>query len=160
MILATAGSILLPLRLITTIMKKVLNVLMVLTICAVAFQSCKSGNDEKEVQGIANDFITAIANEEYDKAKELATDETDKMLEQLKMFSSMVPDSLQAEMDSARAVARNATYTFGTTTFNEEGTEATIKFTSSEAPENEETIVLKKVDKKWLADLEAGMPSN
>ncbi len=141
-------------------MKKVFNLLMIATVCAVAFQSCKSKPSEKEVQGVANDFISAIANEDYDKAKDLATDNTDKMLEQMKMFSSMVPDSLQSEMDSARAVARNAKYTFGTTTFNEEGTEATIKFSSSEAPEREETIVLKKVDKKWLADLEAGVPSN
>jgi len=141
-------------------MKKVLNLMMVVAVCAIAFQSCKSKPSDKEVQGVANDFIKAIANEDYDKAKDLATDGTDKMLEQMKMFSSMVPDSLQGEMDSARAIARNATYTFGETTFNEEGTEATVKFTTSEAPDKEETIVLKKVDKKWLADLEAGMPSN
>ncbi len=134
--------------------------MMVVTLCVIALQSCKSKPSDKEVQGVANDFIKAIANEDYDKAKDLATDGTDKMLEQMKMLSSMVPDSLQGEMDSARAIARNASYTFGTTTFNEEGTEATIKFTSSEAPSKEETIVLKKVDKKWLADLEAGMPSN
>jgi len=134
--------------------------MMVVAVCAIAFQSCKSKPSDKEVQGVANDFIKAIANEDYDKAKDLATDGTDKMLEQMKMFSSMVPDSLQGEMDSARAIARNATYTFGETTFNEEGTEATVKFTTSEAPDKEETIVLKKVDKKWLADLEAGMPSN
>jgi len=155
-----ATPILLPLPLITTIMKKVLNIFMVFAVCAIAFQSCKSKPSDKEVQGIASDFIKAITAEDYEKAKELATDNTDAMLEQLKQYSSMVPDSLRGQMDSARAIAQNATISFGETTFNEEGTEATIKFSTSEAPGKEETIVLKKVDKKWLADLEAGMPMN
>ena len=140
-------------------MKKVLNVLMVVVLCTVALQSCKSKPSEKDVQGVANDFLKAIVNEDYDKAKELGTDETDQMIEQIKMFSSMIPDSLQGEMDSARNVAKSATISFGKTTFNEEGTEASVIFMSSESPGKEETIKIKKVDEKWLADMGGDMPT-
>lgn len=141
-------------------MKKVLNLMMVVAVSALMLQSCKSKPSESDVQGVANDFLTAIVNEDYDKAKELGTDETDQMIEQIKMFSSMIPDSLQGEMDSARAAAKNATISFGTTTFNEEGTEASVIFTSSENPGKEETIKIKKVDKMWLADMSGEMPAN
>lgn len=141
-------------------MKKIFNLMMVVAISAIVLQSCKSKPSEKDVQAVANDFLKAIVNEDYDKAKELGTDQTDEMIEQIKMFSSMIPDSLQGEMDSARAVAKNATISFGSTTFNEEGTEATVVFTSSENPGKEETIKIKKVEKEWLADMGGDMPAN
>ncbi len=134
--------------------------MMIIAVCAIALQSCKSKPSEQDVQNVANDFIKAVTNEDYDKAKELATDESDKMLEQIKMLSSMIPDSLQAEYNERRSAAKNAKITFGATTFNEDGTEATVKFTSSESPDKEESIMLKKVDDKWLADMQASMPSN
>lgn len=140
-------------------MKKVFNLFMVIAVCGIALQSCKSKPSEKDVQDVADKFLKAIVNEDYDAAKELGTDNTDQMIEQIKMFSSMIPDSLKGEMDSARAIAKNATITFGATTFNEEGNEATVKFTSSEAPDKEETITLKKVDDKWLADMGGDMPA-
>ncbi len=140
-------------------MKKILNVIMIIATISFVFQSCKSKPSEKDVQDVAEKFLKAIINEDYETAKELGTDNTDQMIEQIKMFSSMIPDSLQGEMDSARAVAKNAKLTFGATTFNEEGTEASVKFTSSEAPDREETINIKKVDDKWLADMGGDMPA-
>lgn len=133
---------------------------MIIAVCAIALQSCKSKPSEADVQGIAKDFLDAMKNENYDKAMELATDDTDKMLEQAKMFSGMVPDSLQEEQNARIAAAKSSTITMGAATFSEDGTEATVKFTSSLAPEQEETITLKKVDKNWLADLGASIPSN
>ena len=138
--------------------------MMVVAVCAIALQSCKSGPSEKEiqkeVQGVADNFIKAVIAEDFDKAKELATDGTDKILEQINMVASMIPDSLQDENNARKQASKNATFTFGATTFNEEGTEATVMFTSSQTPDKEESIILKKVDKKWLADMEASMPSN
>ena len=56
-------------------------------------------------------------------------------------------------------MAKSATISFGKTTFNEEGTEASVIFMSSESPGKEETIKIKKVDEKWLADMGGDMPT-
>ena len=62
-------------------------------------------------------------------------------------------------MNIESPMSKNATLTFGTTTFNEEGTEATVQYSSSEVPGVEETITVKKVEKEWLVDMAAGMPA-
>ena len=133
---------------------------MVIAVSAIVLQSCKSKPSEKEMQGIAEEFLKALVNEDYDKAKELGNDATDGDIENIKMFSLMVPDSLKSEMDSARTAMKGATFNFGETTFNEEGTEVTVKYTTSITPTVDETITLKKVDDKWLVDMKADMPSN
>ncbi len=141
-------------------MKKTFNLLMIVAVCAIVLQSCKSKPSDKEVQGVANDFLKALINEDYAKAKELGTDDTDNMVEMTKMGASMMPDSLKAEMETLKQEAKKATLTMGAVTFNEEGTEATVKFTSSQAPGREESLKMKKVDKKWLADMAGDMPAN
>ena len=131
--------------------------MMIVAVCAFVLQSCKSKPTDKDVQAVVENFVKAIANDNYDKAKELATDGTDAMLEVEKLQTGMIPDSLMTETNAAKEILKTATLSFGATTFNEDGTTAEVNFTSS-AGNTEETMYLKKVDDKWLVDFEADMP--
>lgn len=131
--------------------------MMVVAVCAFVLQSCKSKPTDKDVQAVVESFEKAIANENFDEAKSLSTDGSNSMLDMQVDQSSMLPDSLVATQNAAKEKARNATITFGKTTFNEDGTEATVIYTSS-ADGIEDTHYLVKEGDKWLVDMEGGMP--
>ncbi len=140
------------------IMKKIFNLTMAIAICAFTMQSCKSKPSEKDVQATVENFYKALANEDYARAKELGTESTDNNVEIIKMNSSMIPDSIMAEMSERRERVKNATLTFGETTFNEEGTTAEVTYTSSADGTTDQAYLVKEGD-KWLIDLEGGMPA-
>lgn len=131
--------------------------MMAIAVCAFALQSCKSKPTDKDVQAVVTSFEKAVANENFDEAKKLSTESSNSMLDMQVGLSTGMPDSLIQIQKAAQEKARNATITFGKTTFNEDGTEATVIFTSSDDGMEDTHYLIKEGD-KWLVDMEGGMP--
>lgn len=137
-------------------------VLTLFTIC-ISFSvfSQKVHPEQKVIEQTARKFIKALVYEKYDDAKALSTDGTKTMIEQLKMFASMVPDSLMAEMAAHRKEAQSVIYVLKKIEFEENnafGCFAT--FQESDNPRNKEIIYLVKQNGVWLVDLEGLLPNN
>lgn len=112
-------------------------------------------NDPENLKSVAHQFLKAIVNENFEVAKQLGTDDTDQMIEQIKMYSKMIPDSLKGEMDAARRSAQKAVLTFSNVQIK--GDRATMNFTSDETPEIVEPLVLKLINNTWLVDFGGGV---
>src|ERR1044071_3726692 len=70
-------------------MKKLLLSLAATFVLAIAITSCNTNSPK----AAADKFLTSLYHMEYDKAKEVATEDTKKMLDMMAQFSSMMPDS-------------------------------------------------------------------
>jgi hypothetical protein len=120
----------------------------------------KNISEHDAVKKVATTFIHHVLKEEYDKAKKLSTSGTQSMLDQMKMYSAMIPDSMVSEINKQRKKMREATITFNKFTFGENNKNScTAYFVSSERPKSEEAIFLIKKDQAWLVALEGLMPN-
>ncbi|MBL7755695.1 MAG: DUF4878 domain-containing protein [Chitinophagaceae bacterium] len=122
-------------------MKKTLFSLAVLFIAVVSMISCGSKSDPKSV---ALNYLNALKQMDYENAKKFGTPETGKMLDMISSFSSMIPDSVKNEAKKVKIEIKDV---------KEEGDKATVKFVSSDKPENEESLNLVKKDGKWLVNM-------
>lgn len=130
-------------------MKKLITIVLSIAFAGVLLQSCK-GDKAGDPKEAATAFLNSLKDMDYEKAKELGTDETDKMLDMMSAFSSMMPDSLKEE---AKKI------TFNISDAKVEGDACTVTFSSSDAPGNTDEIKLIKVDGKWLVDMKMDMPT-
>lgn len=121
----------------------------------------KEHPEQALVQETAHSFLKLIVAEEYDEAKNISTKETGKMIDQIKMYASMIPDEMLAEVKEARNKARRARLTFTDFEFEDklEYESCGVTFISSENPNKPETIYLKKSNGKWLVDMSFQMPT-
>ena len=122
-------------------MKKVLFSILAIAMIAITVVSCGSKNDPKEV---ALNYLNALKSMDYEGAKKFSTPETGKMLDMLASFSGMMPDSLKEQAKGIKVTVKEA---------KEEGDNCVVKFTSSDKPENEETLNMVKKDGKWLVNM-------
>ena len=111
-----------------------------------------------EVKDIVTRFIKATVNDDYDVAKSLSTQETNKIIEVQKLMVSMIPDSLIAEVKKSKEDIGKATLTFKEVSF--EGDQCKVTFATSIDKNNSETIWLKReASRQWLIALEHDMPA-
>jgi hypothetical protein len=122
-------------------MKKVLFSILAIAMIAITVVSCGSKSDPKDV---ALNYLNALKSMDYEGAKKFSTPETGKMLDMLASFSGMMPDSLKEQAKSIKVTIKEA---------KEEGDKCVVKFTSSDKPENEESLNMVKKDGKWLVNM-------
>jgi hypothetical protein len=79
-------------------MKKLLSIGFVLVFSAFMF-SCGGGSSDNPGD-VAKDFLTALSNQDYDKAKDFGTEETGQILDMIKGMASMIPAE-EVEADKA-----------------------------------------------------------
>lgn len=124
-------------------MKKIVLGILAIAIAGFTLQSCKTDANAGP-KAAAESFLNHMKNGEYEKAKEFGTEGTDKMMDMLTAFSSMMPDSM-------KEAAKKATITLGD--IKVEGEKATVAFSSSDAPGQTENIDMIMKDGKWLVDM-------
>jgi hypothetical protein len=122
-------------------MKKTLLSLMAVARVIVSMISCGSKSDPK---GVALNYLNALKKMDYETAKKFGTPETGKMLDMISSFSSMVPDSIKDQAKNVKIEIKEA---------KEDGDKCTVKFSSSDKPDAEETLNLVKKDGKWLVNM-------
>ena len=117
-------------------MKQILASLSLLA-CITLF-SCNK-NTPKEV---AQEWLTAFYHQDYDDAKKLSTEETKFMVNTCQGFSSCLPDSLKQKAKKVTISIKDVKI---------EGDKATVLFTASNAPTQQEPpLKLVKQNEKWL----------
>ncbi len=119
-------------------MKKGIIFLSLLVLAVVSLTSCSKNTPE----AVAKDWLTAFYHQDYDVAKKLSTEETKAMLVTIQGFSGSLADSTKQK---AKQVTINIK------SVKTEGDKATVTFTASNAPNQEEPpLKLVKQSDKWL----------
>ena len=117
-------------------MKKILLSLAAVFVLAVAVTSCSSNSPK----AAADKFLTNLYHMNYKEAKEVATEDTKKMLEMMESFSAMMPDSAKENAKKIKLDIKDV---------KEEGDKATVIYTTSEST-GDQKIDLVKQNGKWL----------
>ena len=110
------------------------------------FAACGGSSDNP--QDVAKDFLKALADKNYDKAKDLGTDNTAMMIGMIESMAKMAPDSLQEE-DNADMDAIE----WGDTKID--GDNATCFYSSPD--KKDQKLDLKKIDGEWKVDMKKDM---
>jgi hypothetical protein len=114
-----------------------------LFLCLVALVFAAVGcGDKNNPESVAEQFLTALDNKDFDKAKTFSTEETHKMLDLLKGFADQVP----AAEDAAKPEAKKITEC------KVDGDKATCSYCCDEQGASSE-LALIKVNGEWKADM-------
>ncbi|NOZ34636.1 MAG: DUF4878 domain-containing protein [Chlorobi bacterium] len=114
-------------------------------ILVVTFFMAACGGSSSNPQNVAKDFFKALSEKNYDKAKDLGTDNTAMMIGMIESFAKMAPEG----QDTDSGMGDLSAIKWGETKVK--GDSATC-FYSTPDKENQ-TIALKKVDGKWKVDM-------
>jgi hypothetical protein len=117
-------------------MKKLLLSFAAICVMAMTLVSCNSNTPK----ATADKFLNGLYHMDYKQAKEVATEDTKKMLEVMENFSSMMPDSNKANAKKIKINLKDEKI---------EGDKAVVTYTTSESTE-EQKVDLVKQDGKWL----------
>ncbi|MCD6064102.1 MAG: hypothetical protein K0R82_2013 [Flavipsychrobacter sp.] len=117
-------------------MKKLLLSLAATFVIAIALTSCNTNSPK----AAADKFLTNLYHMDYEAAKEVATEDTKKMLDMMAQFSSMMPDSTKESAKKIKVDIKDV---------KEEGDKATVIYTTSESA-GDQKIDLVKQNGKWL----------
>lgn len=117
-------------------MKKLLLSLAATFVFALVLTSCNTNSPK----AAADKFLTNLYHMDYEAAKEVATEDTKKMLDMMSQFSSMMPDSTKQNAKKIKVDIKDV---------KEEGDKATVIYTTSESA-GDQKIDLVKQNGKWL----------
>jgi uncharacterized protein YxeA len=117
-------------------MKKALLSIAAICLLAISLTSCSNNSPKAS----ADKFLTSLYHMEYAKAKEVATDDTKKLLDMMEQFSSVLPDSSKQSAKKIKVDIKDV---------KEEGDKATVTYVTSESP-NEQKLDMIKQNGKWL----------
>lgn len=106
-----------------------------LVAAVILFTSCGGGAESPK--DVAQKFITALENKNYDEAANYGTEDTKKMVSSLKQFASMMGDQKTEKKE----------FEFGEAKV--EGDNATVPY-KEKGSEKEQNVKLVKQDGKWL----------
>lgn len=126
-------------------MKKLTGIGIVL-VFALFFSACGGSSDNP--QDVAKDFLKALADKNYDKAKDLGTENTSMMIGMIESMAKMAPDSLQKDEDADMDAIE-----WGDTKID--GDSATCFYSTPD--KKDQKLDLKKVDGKWKVDMKKDM---
>lgn len=125
-------------------MKNLMKIGFVLVFSAFMF-ACGGSSDDP--QAVAKDFLTALADQDYDAAKKLGTENTVQMLTMIESMADMAPEGedmdMGADMDAIE---------WGETEVD--GDSAVVHY---KAEDKEEKLDLVKVDGEWKVDMKKEM---
>jgi hypothetical protein len=96
------------------------------------FAGCKSNSPK----GVAESYLKAFHNQDYEKAKEYATDDTRKLLDMFISLAALTPDSMKHKMK------------FEVTGEKVTGDSAYVTY-RTEGSTKEQSLTLKKIDGDW-----------
>ena len=99
------------------------------------------GSVEQDPEEVAESYLNYLNNKEYDKAKELGTENTRKMIDKFEFFGA-----LNGAVGSGRAIIENIKCIV-------DGDKAICSFT---ADGESKEMILVRVDGKWLVDFDMG----
>lgn len=105
-----------------------------LVAAVILFTSC---GGEATPKSVAEKFVVAIEDKKFEEAEKLATPESKQVIDMLKGFSSMMPDSAKTKKE----------FEFGEEKV--EGDKATVSYKVKGSDKNQ-TVNLVKKDGKWL----------
>jgi ketosteroid isomerase-like protein len=126
-------------------MKNLMKIGFVLVFSAFMF-SCGGGSSD-DPQAVAKDFLTALSDEDYEKAKELGTENTVQMLGLIESMAGMAPEGEDMDMSTDMDAIE-----WGETEID--GDKAVVHYT---AEGNKEKLDMVKVDGKWKVDMKKEM---
>ena len=110
---------------------------LVAVIFAVSFTACNSNTPE----AAAEKFLTGFYHMEYDKAREVSTEDTKSLVDLVEQFSVSSPDSAKKEAKSTKIEILDV---------KEEGETATVTYKVS-SEQGEQKLNMVKQNGKWLA---------
>jgi len=114
-----------------------------LFLCLVALVFATVGcSEEDKAKSTAEEFLTALDNKDFEKAKTFSSEETHKMLDLLKGFADQMP----AAEDSAKPEAKKVT------ACKLEGEKGTCTYCCDEKGGSSE-LAMVKVNGEWKADM-------
>lgn len=122
-------------------MKKLLSISMIVL---VAFTFSCGGGSNSDPKAVAEDFLKALAEQDYDAAKELGTEATGQMLSMIQGMASMIPeDQMKADKEDIKSLKMGDVEI--------DGDKAVVYYGTDK--KSGEKIDLKKVDGKWKVDM-------
>ena len=101
-------------------------------LCVFVLASC-TGNSPKSVAG---NYLKAFNKQDYEKAKDYATDDTKKLLDMFSSLAALTPDSLKRNLD------------FKVLNEHIHGDTATVEY-QLEGSSKVQSLTLRKMDGKW-----------
>lgn len=118
-------------------MKKLLSIGMIVL---VAFTFSCGGGSSSDPKAVAEDFLKALAQQDYDAAKKLGTAETGQLLSMIQGMAAMMPaDQIEADKEDIRSLKMGDVEIDGDKAVVYYGTEK----------KDGEKIDLEKVDGEW-----------
>jgi hypothetical protein len=124
-------------------MKKLMSIALVVFVSVFMF-SC-GGKDDP--QAVAKDFMKALGDKDYKKAKDLGTENTVMMIGMIESMASMGGETTEAE--------KAPELTWGETKVD--GDKAECHYTSADKPGVDQKLDLVKQDGKWKVDMKKEM---
>ena len=109
--------------------------------------SCGGSGDNP--QGVAKDFFKALADKNYDKAKDLGTENTGMMIGFIESMAKMAPEG----QDTDSGMGDLDAIEWGETKVD--GDNATCFYSTPD--KKDQKVELKKVDGKWKVDMKKDM---
>lgn len=122
-------------------MKKLFKVLAVSAMGLLLATSC-SKSDEEQIKSVSMDFLTALDQQNFDKAKKCATPESAEAIDAVQSLAAMFGAENNENVGKAK-------YAIQEVVINGEEAEATY-IDENDAEANPSKLELKKVDGKWL----------
>lgn len=127
-------------------MRKFLSLSLVVLIATFMF-SC-GGGSSSDPKAVAEDFLKALATQDYDSAKELGTEQTVQMLSMIEGMISMMPkDQVEKDKENIKTLKMGEVKI--------DGDNAVVYYDT--AKESGQKIELKKVDGDWKVDMKKDM---
>lgn len=117
-------------------MKKLILSFVALLFCAVAFVACNSNSPK----ATADKFLTGLHHGDYEAAKSVSTEETQKMVDMFSQFAQIITDSAKAESKKIKVNIIDEKV---------DGDKATVTYKLSNENVEKKLDLIKK-DDKWL----------
>lgn len=114
----------------------------IITVFAVAFMLIATGCNTNAPDAVAEKFLNAFYHMEYDKAREVSTDEAKELVNLMEQFATQQPDSVKQN-------AKKKQITILNTQESEDGDKAEVTYTVSGEP-GEQKLKLVKQNGQWL----------
>jgi len=122
-------------------MKKLLSIGMIVL---VAFTFSCGGGSSSDPKAVAEDFLKALAEQDYAAAKELGTEQTGKLISMIEGMASMIPaDQAKEDKEDIKSLKMGD--------IEIDGDNAVVYYGTDK--KNGEKIDLKKVDGDWKVDM-------
>ena len=127
-------------------MKKLLSIGLVLVFSAFMF-SCGGGSGDNPAD-VAKDFLVALAEQDYDAAKDLGTEETVQLISMIEGMAAMIPmEEVEADKENIKSIKMGEVEI--------DGDNAVVYYGTDK--KSDEKIDLQKVDGKWKVAMKKEM---